>query len=119
MCLSAFSTSFQSDGPTRASHPIARGKSLKNNPVQSIQAYRGGFLGGNWPRITPRPPGTVELRIPKLRQGSYFPAFLEPRRLAEGGFKQSPQHRPSRPIEASGQAPLRAFSNQASCGAGS
>jgi putative transposase len=27
--------------------------------------------------------GTVELRIPKLRTGSYFPAFLEPRRLAE------------------------------------
>jgi putative transposase len=27
--------------------------------------------------------GTVELRIPKLRKGSYFPAFLEPRRLAE------------------------------------
>jgi hypothetical protein len=36
-----------------------------------------------------------------------------------GGFKRSPQRRPSRPIEASGQAPLRAFSNQASCGAGS
>jgi putative transposase len=27
--------------------------------------------------------GTVELQIPKLRKGSYFPAFLEPRRLAE------------------------------------
>ncbi len=27
--------------------------------------------------------GTVELRIPKLRQGSYFPSFLEPRRMAE------------------------------------
>ncbi len=27
--------------------------------------------------------GTVELRIPKLRQGSYFPGVLEPRRLAE------------------------------------
>ena len=27
--------------------------------------------------------GTVELRIPKLRKGSYFPVFLEPRRLAE------------------------------------
>ncbi len=27
--------------------------------------------------------GTVELRIPKLRTGSYFPGFLEPRRLAE------------------------------------
>jgi transposase-like protein len=25
----------------------------------------------------------VELRIPKLRQGSYFPGFLEPRRMAE------------------------------------
>jgi putative transposase len=25
----------------------------------------------------------VELRIPKLRKGSYFPGFLEPRRLAE------------------------------------
>lgn len=27
--------------------------------------------------------GTVELRLPKLRHGSYFPAFLEPRRMAE------------------------------------
>lgn len=27
--------------------------------------------------------GTVELRIPKLRKGSYLPAFLEPRRTAE------------------------------------
>jgi transposase-like protein len=27
--------------------------------------------------------GTVELRIPKLRKGSYFPGFLEPRRLGE------------------------------------
>jgi putative transposase len=27
--------------------------------------------------------GTVELKIPKLRQGSYFPGFLEPRRTAE------------------------------------
>jgi putative transposase len=27
--------------------------------------------------------GSVELKIPKLRQGSYFPGFLEPRRTAE------------------------------------
>jgi putative transposase len=27
--------------------------------------------------------GSVELRIPKLRKGSYFPFFLEPRRMAE------------------------------------
>ena len=31
----------------------------------------------------PNRAGTVELRIPKLRRGSYFPAFLEPRRMAE------------------------------------
>lgn len=27
--------------------------------------------------------GTVELRIPKLCKGTYFPGFLEPRRMAE------------------------------------
>src|SRR5215831_234140 len=27
--------------------------------------------------------GSVDLRIPKLRRGSYFPGFLEPRRMAE------------------------------------
>ena len=27
--------------------------------------------------------GIRELRIPKLRKGSYFPGFLEPRRMAE------------------------------------
>jgi putative transposase len=27
--------------------------------------------------------GTVELEIPKLRQGSFFPSILEPRRRAE------------------------------------
>jgi putative transposase len=27
--------------------------------------------------------GTLDLRIPKLRQGSYFPGFLEPRKTAE------------------------------------
>lgn len=27
--------------------------------------------------------GTVDLRIPKLRKGSYFPGFLEPRRMSK------------------------------------
>src|SRR5919205_973235 len=27
--------------------------------------------------------GTLRLRVPKLRQGSYFPPFLEPRRVSE------------------------------------
>src|SRR4051794_8177796 len=30
--------------------------------------------------------GPLSLRIPKLRQGSYFPPFLEPRRTAEGAL---------------------------------
>ena len=30
------------------------------------------------------PVGYAELRVPKLRQGSYFPPFLEPRRMTEG-----------------------------------
>jgi len=31
--------------------------------------------------------GTLSLRIPKLRQGSYFPPFLEPRKTAEEAEK--------------------------------
>jgi transposase-like protein len=27
--------------------------------------------------------GTLALRVPKLRQGSYFPPFLEPRKMSE------------------------------------
>ena len=41
--------------------------------------YRNGYRERGWETRV----GRIELAIPKLRKGSYFPAFLEPRRTAE------------------------------------
>ena len=42
-------------------------------------AYRNGYRTRSWDTRV----GTIELAIPKLRTGSYFPSLLEPRRRAE------------------------------------
>jgi transposase-like protein len=49
----------------------------ERNPDRLTQ--RNGYRDRSWETRV----GTIELRIPKLRKGSYFPEFLEPRRVSE------------------------------------
>src|SRR3712207_1366505 len=41
--------------------------------------HRNGYRARRWDTRA----GEIELQIPKIRQGSYFPSFLEPRRRSE------------------------------------
>jgi len=46
---------------------------------EARRTYRNGYRERRWETRV----GEIPLRIPKLRQGTYFPSFLEPRRRAE------------------------------------
>src|SRR4051794_29542225 len=47
------------------------------DPARQVQ--RNGYCERPWETRA----GRIELAIPRLRRGSYFPSFLEPRRTAE------------------------------------
>ncbi|MEM8758746.1 MAG: IS256 family transposase [Pseudomonadota bacterium] len=51
----------------------------RHERAESRTTYRNGYRD----RALDTRLGTLNLRVPKLRQGSYFPGFLEPRRTSE------------------------------------
>src|SRR3954467_14437918 len=57
-------------GCTRAAHGV-------RDPARVVQ--RNGYRERAWETRA----GRIDLEIPRLRRGSYFPSFLEPRRTAE------------------------------------
>ncbi len=51
----------------------------KHERTEGRKGYRNGYREREWDTRV----GTVELAVPKVRDGSYFPSLLEPRRRAE------------------------------------
>jgi putative transposase len=47
--------------------------------TENRATHRNGYRARRWDTRA----GELELQIPKLRRGSYFPSFLEPRRRSE------------------------------------
>ena len=58
-------------------------ETLTGAPLSSRTAdrltHRNGYRAREWETRA----GTVQLHIPRIRKGSYFPGFLEPRRMSE------------------------------------
>ncbi len=57
----------------------ARVGAVHGERSQARENWRNGYRERDWHTRA----GTIPLKIPKLRHGSYFPGFLEPRRASE------------------------------------
>src|SRR5947207_6573722 len=55
------------------------GAELGERRPEDRATQRNGYRGRRWDTRA----GEIELQIPKLRQGSYFPSFLQPRKRSE------------------------------------
>src|ERR671929_2020232 len=55
------------------------GAQLGERRPEDRATHRNGYRPRRWDTRA----GEVELQIPKLRQGSYFPSFLQPRKRSE------------------------------------
>ena len=69
---------------------------------------RSNQRNGYRPRLWDTRAGTIDLNIPKLRKGSYFPTFLEPRRTAEKALMAVIQEAYIQGVSTRGSRPLRA-----------
>jgi putative transposase len=55
------------------------GAELDERRPEDRATHRNGYRARRWDTRA----GETELQIPKLRQGSYFPSFLQPRKRSE------------------------------------
>jgi transposase-like protein len=72
--LLAFAAERMMEAEVEARTGAAKGA---RSPLREVQ--RNGYRDRDWDTRA----GRIALEIPKLRKGSYFPSFLEPRRTAE------------------------------------
>src|SRR5438046_5043764 len=64
------------------------GAELGERRPEDRATHRNGYRPRRWDTRA----GEIEVQIPKLRQGSYFPSFLEPRRRSEQALLAVIQH---------------------------